>query len=76
LDFQRRAASRANLAKYPTVMPQGLNRPRKAERPPRKAAVLRLAQRKAPYRSLFRQLIRSPSVVVELETGALWLSFL
>jgi hypothetical protein len=28
------------------------------------------------YRSLFRQLIRSPRVVVELETGALWLSFL
>ena len=30
---------------------------------------------KAPYRSLF-QLIRSPRVVVELETGALWASFL
>ena len=29
-----------------------------------------------PYRSLFRQLIRSPSVVVELETGCLWLSAL
>ena len=31
--------------------------------------------RRMPYRSLF-QLIRSPRVVVELETGALWLSFL
>ena len=35
--------------------------------------------REAPYyslRSLFRRLMRSPRVVVELETGALWLSFL
>ena len=38
--------------------------------------------RKAPYCSLFslfslfRRLMRSPRVVVELETGALWLSFL
>ena len=34
-----------------------------------------LSLEKSSYRSLF-QLIRSPRVVVELETGCLWLSFL
>jgi hypothetical protein len=49
-------------------------RVKNTERPPRRmaAGVLVVAE---PYRSLF-QLMRSPSVVVELETGALWLSFL
>jgi hypothetical protein len=48
---------------------------KKAERPPRRMAAAFQVDGKTSYRSLF-QLMRSPSVVVELETGALWLSFL
>gem|GEM_PF-3818404 len=56
--------------------------PENAQRPPRGVAVVRLHEKKAAYYSLFslfsllRQLMRSPRVVVELETGALWASFL
>ena len=43
-----------------------------AERPPFRVAVLELIANHCFYRSFFRQFTRSPSVVVELETGALW----
>ncbi len=57
-------------------VPAAQRPPRNVQRPSRRMAAVCCFERKASYRSLFRHWIRSPRVVVELETGALWLSFL
>lgn len=62
----RGSSPRAPTAGTPEAKP-------KTERPPRGVAVAVSVQERANYRSFLRQLMRSPSVVVELETGALWL---